>query len=501
MFENLLRQPISSEQDYRLSILNALLRTPHRDVTPYMPLFQHVLDNDPLFFGHLAAWYFDNGAVHDLKQLFIAYMVTAKFSEEYRDSGLSMLQKMPPYQVARVVRVVKGYRDGAKYVPGIAQSVPRSLRSAVKDYLEQRERDQQAFDSVVLHARKQIKSLYATLRIKPSEYAQQILFEEKPPTGSRLAILKKIAASTDSVEQARLIVENKIPYRVASSVVKNMSPVALVAIVSVMTPQEVINNLASLKKRGAMNNKDLRSLIESKLESAKTDKRVSSLKTRVAMKAANLDSALADKVEAVGNAQVKSKGRIKKSTALLVDKSGSMKAAIEVGKQIASLIAPICAGELYVYAFDSMSYEINAKGTELSDYEKAFLGIKAGGNTSCGVSIEMLRRARRVVEQIILVTDQGENAQPYFDVALKNYSAELNVVPNVIIVNVGNASEYVERKLKTQNVEVDTFTFTGDYYSLPNLLPLLSSGTRLELLSDIMAYALPHRKEKSLVNV
>jgi len=96
MFEDLLRTPISSEQDYRLSILNTLLRTPHRDVAPYIPLFQHVHENDPLFFGHLSAWYFDNGAVHDLKQLFVAFMVTSKFSDEYRDSGLSMLQKMPP---------------------------------------------------------------------------------------------------------------------------------------------------------------------------------------------------------------------------------------------------------------------------------------------------------------------------------------------------------------------------------------------------------------------
>ncbi|MBS1954692.1 MAG: VWA domain-containing protein [Cyanobacteria bacterium SZAS-4] len=501
MFDHLLRNPITSEQDYRLSILNALLRTPHRDVAPYIPLFQHVHENDPLFFGHLAAWYFDNGSVHDLKQLFVAFMATSKFSDEYRDSGLRMLEKMPPYQVERVVRVVKGHRNGKDYVPGIVASVPRSLRSAVKDYLDERERDQKAFDSAALHARKSLKTLYASLRIKPGDYAQKVLFDEKPPEESRLFTLKKIAACSDASEQARLIVENRIPYKIASSVVKNMTPAALVAIVSVMTPQEVINNLASLKKRGAMGNVDLRKLIESKLESAKSDKRVSALKTRQAIKAADLDDEMVSKVEAVGDQQIKAKGRIKKSTALLVDKSGSMDEAIEVGKQVASLVAPICEADLYVYAFDSMGYEIKAKGAELSDWEKAFQGIKAGGNTSCGIAVEMLRRSNRKVEQIVMITDQGDNAHPLFPAAMKSYAESMNIMPSVIIVNVGTHSDTVERGLKGMDVEVDTFTFKGDYYSLPNLIPLLCSGTRMELLMDIMNYELPHRQEKKLVTV
>jgi len=499
MFDHLLRNAITSEQDYRLSILNALLRTPHRDVAPYIPLFRHVHENDPLFFGHLAAWYFDNGSVHDLKQLFVAFMVTSKFSDDYRDSGLCMLEKMPPYQVERVVRVVKGHRAGKTFVPGIAASVPRSFRSAVKQYLDAREQDQRGFDSAALYARKSLKTLYATLRIKPGDYAQKVLFDEKPPEDSRLYVLKKIAACSDPTEQARMIVENKIPYKIASSVVKNMTPAALVAIVSVMTPQEVINNMASLKKRGAMGNADLRKLIESKLESAKTDKRVSALKTRQAMKAANLDDEMVRKVEAVGDHQVKTKGKIKKSTALFVDKSGSMELAIEVGKQVASLVAPICASDLYVYAFDSMAYEIKARGKELSHWENAFKGIKAGGNTSCGVALEAMRRNKFAVEQIVMITDQGENAKPYFANAIQDYAESMHLTPSVIIVNVGTCSDAVESSLKSMDVEVDTFTFKGDYYSLPNLIPLLCSGTRMELLMDIMNYELPRRQEKKLV--
>jgi hypothetical protein len=73
------------------------------------------------------------------------------------------------------------------------------------------------------------------------------------------------------------------------------------------------------------------------------------------------------------------------------------------------------------------------------------------------------------------------------------------VCPSVMIVNVGNFSDYTEKELRKADIEVDTFTFKGDYYSLPSLIPLLARGTRLELLMDIMAYPLPERVEVVLV--
>jgi len=88
-----------------------------------------------------------------------------------------------------------------------------------------------------------------------------------------------------------------------------------------------------------------------------------------------------------------------------------------------------------------------------------------------------------------------------FAAALKSYGETMSITPSVIIVNVGNHSDAVERSLKGTDVEVDTFTFKGDYYSLPNLIPLLCSGTRMELLMDIMSYELPHREERKLVTV
>ncbi len=500
MFDELIRKSANaSEQDFRLIILNALLNTPHRQVAPYIPLFNYVHERDPLFFGHLAAWYVDNGSVRDLKQLFVAYLATSRFSDEFRSAGLAMLQKMAPYEVERVLGIIKVHDENGKHIDGIASSVPRSVKTTVEHYLRDRESNHEAFDKVVLHARKPMKTLYASLRIKPGEYAQKVLFDNAPPEGSPLHVLKLLARATDPVEQATLIAEHNIPYRVAVSGLKQVTPTVMAALLCSMTPQEVINNLASLKKRGVMDNPDLRKVIESKLASAQTDKRVSALKTRQALKSANLDDDMAQRVESVGDKQIKAKATIKRSTALLIDKSGSMDIAIDVGKQIASIIAPICDAELFVYAFDTMAYTIDAKGNnELSDWEKAFKGIKAGGSTSYGVAVDLMRRRKQAVEQIIMVTDQEENNAPLMAPTLKSYADELKVMPNVIIVNVGRHSTHLEQTLAKAEIGVDTFNFNGDYYSLPSLLPMLAGGTRAEFLMDIMAYPLPERKLRVL---
>jgi hypothetical protein len=204
------------------------------------------------------------------------------------------------------------------------------------------------------------------------------------------------------------------------------------------------------------------------------------------------------KVQSVGDQQIKSKARIQRPTALHIDKSGSMEVAIELGKQIASIVAPICEKGLFVFAFDTMAYEISARGRELSHWEAAFKGITAGGGTACGAAVDMMTRKKIFVEQIIMVTDQGENQNPRLVPSLTAYAKELDFVPAVIIVNVGNHDKTLQMSLDLANMAYDTFTFSGDYYSLPSLLPMLAGGDRTQLLMDIMCMDLPQRKTRVL---
>ncbi len=519
---------MATEQDLRLKLFNALLTTPHRDLDSIYRIHQEILKADPRFYAQLAAWYSAEGEVRDHKEVFVVCLALSDFPG-HRDVGLALLRQLPPYEVGRVVDFVKGglvrqrVRRGRAVESvtekrGLFCNVPRSMKTEVTRYLREREADPDWFDSSVLQARQAMKRLYACLHIEPSARAQAILFDENPPPDSRLFALKQIARAQSPAEQARAIVEHRIPYRVAASAVKRMTPMVLVALIERMSPQELINNLGSLQERGALDNPEVKALVEAKLEKAQTAERVSAFKAKKAIEAAGVGEDVAHKLEAVTEAQARAKGTIKRSTALLVDKSGSMEQAIEMGKQIAAMIAGVCEAPLLVYAFDSIAYPIGvppkddgAVGflaslrrrkaaaatpapTSLADWERAFAGIQAAGQTSCGVAVEMMRRQGQAVEQIVMVTDEGENTAPRFVEALARYRDELKAIPHVVFVKTPGAVSLLETDCQRAQIDYDVYQFTGDYYALPNLLPMLSRPSKLDLLLEIMTYPLPVRK-------
>jgi hypothetical protein len=105
-----------------------------------------------------------------------------------------------------------------------------------------------------------------------------------------------------------------------------------------------------------------------------------------------------------------------------------------------------------------------------------------------------LRRKKLYVEQIIVVTDEEENTAPLFVETLKKYCEEVKVDPNVCFVRTPGAGTQLEDQCRAAGIMADAFQFTGDYYALPNLVPLLSRPSKLDLLMEIMDYPLPKRK-------
>jgi hypothetical protein len=507
-----------TEQDLRLDILNTLLTTPHRKLDEVWPVHREMAEKDPRFYVRLAAWYGDKGEVRDHKEMFVVNLVLSTFPG-HRDVGLALLRQLPPYEVARVLDFVHGRKTtrkarpaapkkgaeaaegaGAEAAPavveefGLFRNPPRSLRTEIVRYLREREADPAWFDGTALVARKALKRLYALLHVAPAERAQRILFDEDPPADSRLFALRALAKAETPAEQARAIVEHQIPYRVAAAVVRQMTPAVLLALIEAMTPQELINNLAALRRRGALEHPDLKALVERKLAAARGDRRVSAYKAQVAADAAGATAELAEALDAVTEARVKAKGRVTRPTALLLDKSGSMNVALEVGRQLGAMISAVCAADLFAYAFDTIAYPVEPKGGSLADWEKALLGIHAGGGTSCGVALEWMARKGQRVEQVVLVTDEGENAAPFFRDAYEAYAKALNVRPSVTIVKVGQAVGTLEKDCRERGVPLHVVEFRGDYYALPNVIPFLTAPSQAELLMEILNYPLPERK-------
>lgn len=497
------------EQDIRLGILNTLLTTPHRGLNNVYPVHAEMVKSDPLFYGHLASWYFQTGEVRDHKEVFIVNLCLSDFPG-HRDAGLAMLRELPPYQVQRVVDFIHGRKKTGKLTDrktketveiteefGLFRNVPRSVKTEVTRYLREREADAAWFDSSVMSARKALKRLYAVLHIEPSDRAQAILFDGEPPEGSSLAAVKALNKAETPADQAKAIVENKVPYRIASTIVTDMTPTVILALIEVMSDQELINNMGSLRRRGAFDNPKLKEVITDRLEKAKKGKNVAALKSMEAAKASGVSADVVEKLEDVADSQVKSKGRIKRSTALLIDKSGSMTTAIEVGKRISAMVSAIMDAPLYVYAFDAIPYPIKANGTDLAAWEKAFAGIQANAATACGAGIVALNKYDQKVEQIIMVTDEKQTTSPPFLTSLQAYMEKQKVQPHVVFVKVPGqfgVGTMLEENCRNAGIAYDAYDFNGDYYSLPNLIPFLTQPSKLDLLMDILGHPLPVRK-------
>jgi len=175
-------------------------------------------------------------------------------------------------------------------------------------------------------------------------------------------------------------------------------------------------------------------------------------------------------------------------------RQGQLPAGSGVGKRIGAMVSTICERELYVYAFDTVAYPVTPAGPELAAWERALAGIKAGGGTSVGAAVEFLRRKRQYVEQLVVITDEGENTPPLFVDTLQKYRQELKAEPAVCFVRTPGATGQLEQQCQRAGIVADAFQFSGDYYALPNLVPLLTRPSKLELLMEILEYSLPARK-------
>jgi len=479
-----------SEQDYRLTILDSFLQSPHRKVEAHVPVHTEVLQKDPLFYGHLAVWAQDNISIRDHLELFLSHLFISSLPE-HREAAFCLLDGFPPYQVDRITNHIK---------EKLKKNTPRSLKTCVERYLRKREGNPNTFDNAALRQRKALTSLYARFRIKPCKRAQAILFDRNPPEDSKVFKMVEIAKEKDPGKQAEMILENKIPYPIASSIIKQMTPSVLVALISVMSSQELLSNMGSLKRHGAFKNKEVSALVKEKLKKAgKQEKRVDALKGKKAAETAGVSEDLKQELQDVTEKQIK-KVTIKRSTALFIDKSGSMQQAIELGKELGSLISAGITADFFCYAFDVMPYELQVKTDKLADWEKALRHIRAGGGTSLGGCIRAMLSQDQKVEQFVFITDQDENNQPYFKDAYVEYCDRMGISPDVVIIHVSGGrwreSNDLEDACKKLKISCDKITVKAgtDYYSMPNILTLLARKSRYDLLMEIMAVPLPKRE-------
>lgn len=468
------------EPSVRTRLLDSFLRCPHRDLAAFQQVHLHALQRDPLLYGHLARWYFTHGAVRDHQELFAAHLLTSPLPM-HRDHGFVLLQTLRAYQVARVVR----------YCKTVLHFVPRSLGAAVRRFLRDREASAAWLDECVIRDRRSMKYLYASMHVRPGPRAEQIIFEDRPPADSRVAAVHQLARlADDPARQAELILQHRIHFTTALGTVKHFTPTVLYALVNVMTPQQVINHLQFLEKRGALTHPITREVVDARLKAAVSEGRVSDVKARVALAHIQPDPRLAEELLQITEQRLRNRGRLDVPTALLVDKSGSMQQCVEIGKLLAVLCSTIADSDLWVYAFDNVAFEVRSSAPTFAAWERAFAPIRADGATSVGAALVPLLSHR--IEQIVIISDGEENSRPHFHEVLDDYEKHHGFRPRVVFVKVGHE---VSTSLGDSVPEMEIIAFNGDYYSLPNIVPLLCPATRHALLKEVLEMPLYTRED------
>lgn len=509
------------EEDIRLQMLNSFLTCSHRDTVELNKFHEELQTKDPTFYSHLASWYQKNGDIRDHKEIFSARLITDSYLPN-REVGLALFQKHPFFLKSKIFNFIKGkdvkirVKTGKKITlkgkkkpidevkievkhVGMDKNIPSSFTNELKKYLQWLEKNKEQFDTVAMRNAKDLKALIVSLRYKHSKRTNDILFKKEYPKDSKMSTFKDIVNEKDPAKAAAMIVKQKIPFTTAIGLVDEPTPAVWVALIDAMSPQEAINHVAIFEEKGLLDNPLTKELIMKKLKKAETSKGVAALKSKTATATGRIkNEEVIKQMDTIADKQIKKGGAIKVSTAICVDKSGSMTKAIAVGKNCAAIVSGAIEAPLYVLAFDQITYPIVAKEPTMTAWEVAFRPIIAHGRTCMSSCVDYLIRKGIVVEQFVYITDEGETDSPTFTEKYAEYKEKFKVSPHVIVIHVDGGEGVTftfTQRLKAAGIAYDVYTpKETDYYSLPGLIPLLARKTKLDLLYEVMDTVLPVRK-------
>jgi hypothetical protein len=467
----------------RNQLINQLIHIGHKDLSVYTDISLKAVSEEPELFAHLIAWNNIKGEVRDSKVAFPTLALRGDFDNEYTENAVAHLLTLDP---RNLLRAVYFHRDLNKSGHKLNGGAGNMFKHGIRRYLQVRETNRKWFDRTALQHRKSLKALYAVYHVKPSSYAQKVLFERQYPKNSvftKLALLKDMNAQ----EAAGTILNEKIPFLIATGAlggIKGKSDL-LLALIERMSGAELINNTNMLKKAGVFENPALKAAYDNGLERAKKDKKLSTLK---ASKAAEIveDKAVKSKLRAFQEEKIDQMTKIEGDWLVLGDRSGSMDESIEIARKTASHIARMVEGQVHLVFFNTMPMKYDVTGKTLDEINHMTRSIRASGGTSIGCGLELLRSSETLVNGIVICSDGGDNTYPLFHGAYSKYVSKMGIEPTVYHFWMPGERDRLRSYAKQAGLMIEHYDVTKmDDYSLPNLIQTLRSN-RYTLVDDIM---------------
>lgn len=455
-------------------IIAALTKSPHGDLSQYVPIGTRAAQEDSDFFGHLVAWNHQRGAIRDAKVALPVLALTAPGIDlELQENAIAHILRLDPRNRVRAVRFARPMH--------LVSRKTTPLGMAIEQHLHQLEQSRDRFLRTVVQHRASLKELYALLHIKPGTLAQQALFE-----GKKIGVLKDVAElrAMDAQEAAGTIMGRGIPFLIARGALgpKAKDPVVVQALIQAMSPSELVTNAQWLEKVGVKHDPGLRAAFEQKMASVSTSKKVV-LKTARAAQA--VGGVIGEKLAAAQEKQLDNL-QMQGNWLVLGDKSGSMSQSIDMARHIAATLARVAGGDVHLIFFDSMPYYHNVTGKSLEEIQKITKRVSAGGGTYIGCGLRYATEHSLDIDGVALVSDGGDNGETVAK-AYKEMSDKLGKEVPLYFYRVPGDGDGVSASLSRAGFEFQKFEIgSTDYYALPNLIQTMRTN-RYGLVDEIMS--------------
>lgn len=462
----------------RNQILSQLSKSPHGKLNEYVPVGRLAAIQDPDFFAHLIAWDRINGDIRDAHvALPIVSLLSLGFPDDLLENSFAHVALMNPREFLRAYRFALEVRPNMRML---------SLHRLAERYLRNLESNRYEWNRAAVQHRSVMKELYAITHVKASPDAKAILFEGYCPPGSIFEAIRTMKTMSPEVAASE-IVSRKIPFLVAQGALgaKCKNPDVLFALIQRMTPTELVSNTKMLEKWGIKTNPALRNAFQEALQRASKSKK-NVLKTSRAAEEVE-DEGLREKLRGLQDKQLQSMG-VEGNWLVLGDCSGSMDTAIELAKQIAATLAAMVKGKVWLCFFNTSPQAIDVTGASLDIIKKATRHIVANGGTSIGCGLDRMIKANQIVDGIAIVSDGGENNDPFFHTVYPKYCKFADKEPTVYLYHCGNKHPAFTVLMKAAHIDMQVFDVASniDYYSLPNLVSTMRTN-QYSLVDEVMA--------------
>lgn len=359
--------------------------------------------------------------------------------------GLAVLSGMQPQLFAavfpRVVRIPSDLADFLTILRGMRRGQGgRAVKRQVARFLGQTSE----YWALKYNGRGRGFSLgdaIATAHPKPANLKQQALYRYLRGQETNLALLPQIEAldklkkATDDNERIRLIQEGKLPYEAVTSTI---SPTRGIwqTLMKQMPAFALLRHLNTLDRHGVFSRKKNLKYVQERLTDVEALRKARILPFRFAKAFAEVNHPeLRDTLREAVDLSFDNLPDLPGRTAIFLDISGSMTGEyLQTGSIFALALYKKTDGSSLFWLFDTLVED--AKPSRRDSIMSQAERIHARGGTDTGAPVRRLIETGEKVDQIIMITDEQQNAGSPFYRELLEYRRQINPHAKAFIVDI-----------------------------------------------------------------